>query len=73
MTVFYIFSAAVDGDLPKEILRYKIQNCWWGTVSLEANVSHHLNSFTQEQIDKGMVIFRHQSKQLSLFLIALII
>lgn len=48
--------------MPKETLKYQIQNCWWGIVTLDANISNNSNFFTQEQIDKRMVIFRHQSK-----------
>lgn len=60
--IMIIFPASIDDDLPKETLKYLVQNCWWGTVSLQANVSSPLNYFTQEQIDKGMIVFRHRSK-----------
>lgn len=52
----------MDGDLPKEILKYQVQSCWWGTVSLTTNISNPTNFFTQNQIDNEMVFFRHQSK-----------
>nr|XP_023011888.1 chondroitin sulfate proteoglycan 4 [Leptinotarsa decemlineata]XP_023011889.1 chondroitin sulfate proteoglycan 4 [Leptinotarsa decemlineata] len=53
--------AAVDDDLPKETLKYQVQNCWWGSVSLRSDVTSPLNHFTQEQIDKSLVVFRHQN------------
>lgn len=63
------FLASVDDDLPKETLKYQVQSCWWGTVSLEADVTTPINYFTQEQVDKGMIVFRHQSKYLIIILV----
>lgn len=56
------FSAAVDDDRPKDTLKYQVQSCWWGSVSLISDVTTSLNYFTQELLDKRMVVFRHQSK-----------
>ncbi|KAJ8970004.1 hypothetical protein NQ314_001433 [Rhamnusium bicolor] len=53
--------AAVDDDRPKDTLKYQVQICWWGSVSLISDVSTSLNHFTQELLDKGMVVFRHQN------------
>ncbi|KAJ8923809.1 hypothetical protein NQ315_010391 [Exocentrus adspersus] len=53
--------AAVDDDRPKDTLKYQVQSCWWGSVSLQSDVSTSLNYFTQELIDKKMVVFRHQN------------
>ncbi|CAH1153718.1 unnamed protein product [Phaedon cochleariae] len=50
--------AATDEDLPKDTLKYHVQNCWWGVVSLMSDVAS-LTYFTQEFIDKRMVVFRH--------------
>ncbi|KAJ8949136.1 hypothetical protein NQ318_012884 [Aromia moschata] len=53
--------AAVDDDRPKDTLRYQVQSCWWGSVMLTSDTSTSLNYFTQELVDKGMVVFRHQN------------
>ncbi|KAG5899733.1 hypothetical protein JTB14_030120 [Gonioctena quinquepunctata] len=53
--------AALDDDFPKETLKYQIQNCWWGTVTLISNFASPMSHFTQEEIDKRMVVFRHQN------------
>lgn len=58
----YLFLAAVDDDRPIETLKYHVQHCWWGIVTLVSEVTSPLNYFTQEFIDKGMVVFQHQSK-----------
>uniref|UniRef100_A0A6P7H1L8 Chondroitin sulfate proteoglycan 4 n=1 Tax=Diabrotica virgifera virgifera TaxID=50390 RepID=A0A6P7H1L8_DIAVI len=51
--------AAVDDDKPKEILKYQVQTCWFGIVSLISNITAQLNTFTQDMIDEGLIVFRH--------------
>ncbi|XP_060516425.1 chondroitin sulfate proteoglycan 4 [Cylas formicarius] len=51
--------AAVDEDRPKEILKYRVQSCWWGNISLISDSKTPLNYFTQEDINKGLVVFNH--------------
>nr|CAH7751852.1 unnamed protein product [Callosobruchus chinensis] len=53
--------AATDDDRPEETLKYHVQSCWWGSVSLVSDLTTPLNYFTQELIDKRMVIFHHQN------------
>ncbi|XP_030746194.1 chondroitin sulfate proteoglycan 4 isoform X2 [Sitophilus oryzae] len=53
--------AASDDDRPKETLRYHVQSCWWGNVSLIAETKTALKYFTQEFVDNGLVIFKHHN------------
>ncbi|KAJ8965484.1 hypothetical protein NQ317_017185 [Molorchus minor] len=54
-------TAVIDDDKPKETLKYQVQSCWWGSVSLLSDVSSSLNYFTQELLDKGIIVFRHHN------------
>lgn len=54
--------AAADSDKPKETLRFQVTGCWWGNVTLVNDPNTLLHFFTQELINKEMVMFRHQSK-----------
>lgn len=36
--------------------------CWWGNVAILSNLSTSLQFFTQQLIDKNLILFRHQSK-----------
>ncbi|XP_066152792.1 chondroitin sulfate proteoglycan 4 [Euwallacea fornicatus] len=53
--------ATIDDDRPKETLKYHVQSCWWGNVSLITDDKTPLNYFTQEAVDKGLVIFKHHN------------
>ncbi|GJQ68142.1 putative chondroitin sulfate proteoglycan [Trypoxylus dichotomus] len=51
--------AAVDADRPEEVLRYHILGCWWGNVTPASDRHTPLHYFTQEWINKNLVVFRH--------------
>ncbi|CAG9855229.1 unnamed protein product [Phyllotreta striolata] len=51
--------ATVDDDLPKETLKYQVQTCWFGAVSLKSDVTAHLSYFTQEMINNRSIVFIH--------------
>ncbi|KAL1493095.1 hypothetical protein ABEB36_011222 [Hypothenemus hampei] len=53
--------AAIDNDRPKETLKYHVQSCWLGNVSLITDDKKALHYFTQEFIDNGLVIFKHHN------------
>ncbi|XP_019760594.2 chondroitin sulfate proteoglycan 4 isoform X2 [Dendroctonus ponderosae] len=53
--------AAIDDDKPKETLKYHVQSCWWGNVSLITDDKTPLNYFTQEFVDHGLIIFQHHN------------
>ncbi|CAH0562469.1 unnamed protein product [Brassicogethes aeneus] len=52
---------AIDEDKPPETLKYHVQTCWWGVVSLLSESSSTINYFTQDLLNKGMVVFKHQN------------
>lgn len=54
--------AAADADQPMETLKYQVISSRWGNVSLLNEPHTSLKYFTQELIDRKMVVFRHQSK-----------
>lgn len=54
--------AVVDADRPTEILTYTVIDSSFGYLYLKTNPNVSVNSFTQESIDKGLVIFKHKSK-----------
>ncbi|XP_076261908.1 chondroitin sulfate proteoglycan 4-like protein isoform X2 [Rhynchophorus ferrugineus] len=60
--------ATIDDDRPKETLKYHVQSCWWGNVSLITDTKTALRYFTQEFIDNGLVIFRHHNGSRARFL-----
>ncbi|XP_050314134.1 chondroitin sulfate proteoglycan 4 isoform X2 [Anthonomus grandis grandis] len=60
--------AAIDEDVPKETLKYHVQSCWWGNVSLITDENKAFNYFTQEFINNGLVIFRHHNGSRARFL-----
>ncbi|CAG9759266.1 unnamed protein product [Ceutorhynchus assimilis] len=53
--------ATIDEDRPKEALKYHVQSCWWGNVSLITDNKTPLTYFTQEFVDNGLVIFKHHN------------
>lgn len=53
--------AATDADRPKEMLRFQVSGCWWGNISLINDADTSLQFFTQELINKHLVVFRHQN------------
>lgn len=57
-----LISGAIDNDKPKEILTYTITGCWWGNVTLRKNPDYSVQTFTQDDIDEGSVMFKHTSK-----------
>lgn len=63
-----MFKAATDEDKPQEELKYQVQSCWWGVVTLTTNLTTALNYFTQKQVNKGLVVFRHHSKYRNIYL-----
>lgn len=44
-------------------MRYQILRSWWGNVSLQTDRHTPIQYFTQELIDRNLIIFCHQSKQ----------
>lgn len=55
-------AAATDDDRPKDTLRYQVLRSWWGNVSLLTERPAPLQYFTQELIDRNLVVFSHQSE-----------
>ncbi|KAF5300206.1 hypothetical protein FQA39_LY11240 [Lamprigera yunnana] len=53
--------AAVDSDFPSDSLVYQIMGSWWGNVSLKSEIDVSLRYFTQELLDQGEIVFRHQN------------
>ncbi|XP_056646513.1 chondroitin sulfate proteoglycan 4 [Diorhabda sublineata] len=51
--------AAVDDDRPKQILKYQIKMCWSGTIALKSDTTTQLNHFSQDMIDKRLIVFHH--------------
>ncbi|KAF5283047.1 hypothetical protein FQR65_LT14108 [Abscondita terminalis] len=53
--------AAVDSDLPSDTLVFQIMGCWWGNVSSKSEPDVSLRYFTQELLNEGEILFRHQN------------
>ncbi|RZC35357.1 chondroitin sulfate proteoglycan 4, partial [Asbolus verrucosus] len=53
--------AATDEDRPGDTLKYQVLNCWWGIVSLKSDLSTSVSHFTQELIDKKMIVFQNKN------------
>lgn len=61
--VIILFLAATDEDRPKETLKFYVQTCWWGNISfITDNNINPINYFTQDAVNKGLVVFKHHSK-----------
>lgn len=57
---YLCFVAFSDADQPRDTLQFHVLRCWWGNVSM-LNSSESLQFFTQQLIDKNLIVFHHQS------------